>query len=55
MMNPIALVLMVLGVILLLLGAFWAVRRSKAAGIAISLLGVSVAAIPFLVSLLLAH
>ena len=55
MMNPIALVLMVLGVILLLLGSAWAGRRSKAIGVAISLFGVAVATLPFLVSLFLSR
>jgi hypothetical protein len=49
-LNPIALGLMVLGILLLLFGSSWAVRRSKATGVAIMLLGVILAAIPFLVS-----
>lgn len=53
MINPIALVFVMLGTMLLLFGAFWAARRSKAVGSAISLIGVTVAAVPFLVSLLL--
>ena len=55
MINPIALVFVMLGTILLLFGAFWAARRSKAVGGAILLIGVTVAAVPFLVSLLLAR
>ena len=55
MINPIALVFVMLGTMLLLFGAFWAVRRSKAVGSAISLIGVIVAAVPFLVSLFLAR
>jgi len=54
MINPIALVLMICGGILLVLGVIWALRRSKAVGIAISLIGVCVAVLPFLVSLFLA-
>jgi len=50
MINPIALVFVMLGAMLLLFGAFWAVRRSKAVGGAISLVGVIVAAVPFWVS-----
>lgn len=55
MINPIALVLVMFGAMLLLFGAFWAVRRSKAVGGAISLIGAIVAAVPFLVSLFLAR
>ena len=55
MMNPIALVLMIFGGILLVFGIFWTIRRSKGVGIAISLIGVCVAAFPFLVSIFLAY
>jgi membrane protein insertase Oxa1/YidC/SpoIIIJ len=55
MINPIALVFVMLGMMILLFGAFWAARRSKAVGSAISLIGVIVAAAPFLVSLFLAR
>ena len=54
MLNPIALGLILLGAILLTVGVFWTVRRSKAVGVVISIVGVSAAAIPFLVSLFLA-
>lgn len=54
MPNPIALGLILLGALLLTFGVFWVGRRSKAAGVAIAVIGVSVAAIPFLVSVFLA-
>jgi len=54
-MNPIALVLVIFGAILLVFGAFWAVRRSKTVGVTISLIGVCVVAFPFLISLFLAR
>jgi hypothetical protein len=55
MVNPIALVMMVLGVLLLLFGIFLVVKRMKIAGIVISLLGLGVAAVPWLVSFYLAQ
>jgi len=54
-MNPIAVAMIVLGVVLLLFGPFLVLRRRKATGIAISLLGVGAAAVPFLVSFHLAR
>jgi hypothetical protein len=54
MMNPIAVAMIALGVVLLLFGLFLVVRRRRAAGIAISLLGVVTAAVPFIASFLLA-
>ena len=54
-MNPIALVVMALGVLLLLFGLFLAVKRMKIAGIVISLLGLGVGAVPFLTSYYLAR
>jgi hypothetical protein len=54
-MNPIAVAMIVLGVVLLLFGLFLVLRRRKATGIAISLLGVGAAAVPFLVSFHLAR
>jgi hypothetical protein len=50
--NPIALVMIVLGVLLLLFGIFLVVKRMKIVGIVISLLGLGVAAVPWLVSFL---
>ena len=55
MVNPIALVIMALGLLLLLFGIFLVVKRIKVAGIVISLLGLGVAAIPWLVSFFLAQ
>jgi hypothetical protein len=54
-MNPIAFGMIVLGVILLLFGLFFVRQRRRAAGIAMSLLGVGAAAVPFLVSYYLAR
>ena len=55
MVNPIALVMMALGVLLLLFGLFLVVKRIKIAGIVISLLGLGMAAVPWLVSFFLAQ
>ena len=55
MINPVAFFLVIIGIILLVFGVIWLVRRSKTVGIAISLIGIGVAAIPCLVSLFLAH
>jgi ABC-type Mn2+/Zn2+ transport system permease subunit len=49
-MNLIAVAMIMLGVVLSLFGLFLVLRRRKATGIAISLLGVGVVAFPFLVS-----
>ena len=54
MINPIAFGIMALGVVFLLFGLFLLAKRRKAAGIAISLLGLGVAAVPFLVSFFIA-
>ena len=54
MVNPIAVIVMALGVLLLLFGLFLVVKRMKIAGIVISLLGLGVSAVPFLVSFYLA-
>lgn len=54
MINPIAFGSMALGVVMLLFGLFLLAKRRKAAGIAISLLGLGVAAVPFLVSFFIA-
>jgi hypothetical protein len=55
MVNPIALVMMALGLLLLLFGIFLVVKRIKIAGIVISLLGLGMAAVPWLVSFILAQ
>jgi len=55
MVNPIALVMMALGVLMLLFGIFLVVKRRKIAGLVISLLGLGVAAVPWLVSFFLAR
>ncbi len=55
MVNPIAVIVMTLGVLLLLFGIFLMVKRMKMAGIVISLLGLGVAAVPWLVSFYLAQ
>ena len=54
-MNLVAVAMIVFGVVLLLFGLLLVLRRRKATGVAISLLGVGVAAAPFLVSLYLAR
>lgn len=54
-MNPVAVAMIVLGVVLLLFGLSLVLRHRKAIGIAISLLGVGAAAVPFLVSFHLAR
>jgi uncharacterized YccA/Bax inhibitor family protein len=54
-MNPIAVAMIVLGVVLLLFGLSLVLRYRKAIGIAISLLGVGAAAVPFLVGFHLAR
>lgn len=55
MVNPIALVMMALGVLLLLFGIFLLVRRRTIAGLVISLLGLGAVAVPFLTSFYLAR
>jgi hypothetical protein len=55
MMNPIALVTIAIGVLLLLFGIFMVVKRMRIVGIVISLLGLGVAAVPWLVSFFLAQ
>ena len=54
-MNPITVAMIVFGVVLYLFGAFLALQGRKARGIAISVLGVGMAAVPFLVSFYLAR
>jgi hypothetical protein len=55
MMNPIALGMLLIGVVLLLFGLFRVRQHRRVSGIAISLLGISAAAVPFLVSFYLAR
>jgi uncharacterized BrkB/YihY/UPF0761 family membrane protein len=55
MMNPIAVAMIIFGVVLFLFGLFFVIPRRKVIGIAILLLGLGVAAAPFLVSLYLAR
>jgi hypothetical protein len=55
MVNPIALVMIALGILLLLFGIVLVVKHVKIAGIVISLLGLGVMAVPFLVSFYLAR
>ena len=52
-MNPVAIGLVVLGVALIALGVFLAARRRTGAGIAVSLLGVVISAVPFVITFLL--
>jgi len=54
-MNLIAITIIALGVVLLLIGLLIMLRRRFASGIAIIMLGVGVAAAPFLVSFFLAR
>lgn len=53
MINPIALVLVAVGILLLLVGLLLVIKHRKAAGIAISVLGLGFVAAPFLISFLL--
>jgi hypothetical protein len=50
MVNPIAIIMIALGILLFLSGILLAVRRAKVAGIVISLLGLGAVAIPFVIS-----
>lgn len=50
-MNPIALATMVFGALLLLFGLFLRLKRVKPAGTIVSLLGLAIAAVPFVVTL----
>jgi len=52
-MNPIAGVMLGLGTMLLALGVLLAAKRKPAAGIAISLLGVGMATVPFVATFVL--
>ncbi len=53
MVNPIATITIVLGIILFLFGILLAVGTAKVAGIAISLVGLVVVAMPFVTSFFL--
>jgi hypothetical protein len=55
MLNPITVAMIVFGVGLLLFRLFLVLPRRKAIGITISLLGLGIAAVPFLASLYLAR
>jgi hypothetical protein len=52
-MNPIALGMVALGIVLFVSGSILAARHRKATGIAISLLGLGMAAAPFVITFLL--
>ena len=52
-MNPIALGMIALGALLLGVGVLLLVKRRKAAGIAISLMGLGIAAAPFVITFFL--
>jgi hypothetical protein len=55
MVNPIALAMMALGVVLLLLGLFLVVKRRKLVGIVVAVVGLGVGAVPFVTSFYLAR
>lgn len=55
MVNPIALALLALGVVLVLLGVFWAITRRLVVGIVVAVVGLGVGAVPFVTSLYLAR
>jgi hypothetical protein len=52
-MNPIAIVLAAIGFLLLFVGLLFLLKRRKASGITISLLGLVLLAAPFLITFLL--
>ncbi|MCL4262510.1 MAG: hypothetical protein KJ069_04820 [Anaerolineae bacterium] len=52
-MNPIALGMVVLGFLLVSLGLLLLARHRKVAGIAVSLLGLGVTAVPFIITFFL--
>ncbi|MBI5305345.1 MAG: hypothetical protein HY868_24660 [Chloroflexi bacterium] len=52
-MNPIALGIIVLGVVLLLVGLFLTTKRGKRVGIAISIAGIGAIILPFATSFFL--
>jgi hypothetical protein len=49
-MNPIAFGMVGLGALIFVLGLFFVTRRRKAAGIAVSLFGLGIAAAPFIIT-----
>ncbi|HSN74259.1 MAG TPA: hypothetical protein VL334_04080 [Anaerolineae bacterium] len=55
MANPIALAMITLGLLLLVFGIFLVVKRRKAAGIVILVLGLGIGVIPFVASFVLAR
>ena len=55
MVNPIALAMMTLGVVLLLFGLFLVIKRRKLVGIVVAVLGLGVGAVPFVTSSYLAR
>jgi hypothetical protein len=52
-MNPIAFALILIGIFLLMIGLLLLIKRRKASGIVISLLGFGLLAVPFLITFLL--
>jgi len=52
-MNPIAIGMFALGILLFVVGLFLVARRRKATGIAISLLGLATLITPFIITFLL--
>ena len=52
-MNPIALGMVALGIVLFVLGLLLVANRQKATGIAMSLLGLGTAAAPFIITFFL--
>lgn len=55
MMNPIGLVTIALGVLLLLFGAVLMIKRMKMIGVTVALLGMATASVPFVVTYFLAR
>ncbi len=55
MVNPIAIVMMVTGALLLVLGIYLVHKRRKLSGTIISLLGLGAIAVPFLASYIVAN
>jgi hypothetical protein len=54
-MNPIAFGTIVVGILLLVYGLFLTARRKKSRGIALSVVGLVIAAAPFVITLFLAE
>ncbi|MCL4506597.1 MAG: hypothetical protein M1434_07555 [Chloroflexi bacterium] len=55
MVNPIAAAITALGIVLLLAGLFLLVKRRRIAGVVISVFGLGIAAVPFLITAFLAE